>query len=101
MHANDHVACLKAIGPEPFEDPWELAAILRAADRRLGRACLLNWMSKMDPEHPALVVIGVRFGTTATTPLPQCETPPWPPSLPSDRQQCRSKGDPAGRTRRT
>ena len=26
----------------PFEDPWALAAILRAADRRLGRACLLE-----------------------------------------------------------
>lgn len=47
---------------EPFEDPWELGAVLRAADRRLGRACLLDWAQGLDPEHPALVVIGARFG---------------------------------------
>jgi hypothetical protein len=46
---------------ESFEDPWELAAILRAADRRLGRACLLNWAQALDPEHPALAVIQARF----------------------------------------
>ncbi len=46
---------------EPFEDPWELAAILRAADRRLGRACLLDWAQELDLEHPALVVIRARF----------------------------------------
>ena len=50
---------------EPFEDPWELAAILRAADRRLGRACLLGWAKGLDPEHPALVVIRARFGDAA------------------------------------
>ena len=47
---------------EPFEDPWKLAAILRATDRRLGRACLLGWAKQLDPEHPALVVIQARFG---------------------------------------
>lgn len=45
----------------PFEDPWELAAILRAADRRLGRACLLGWAQELDLGHPALVVIRARF----------------------------------------
>jgi hypothetical protein len=49
---------------EPFEDPWELAAILRAADRRLGRTCLLDWTRTLDAEHPALEVIAARFGTT-------------------------------------
>lgn len=48
---------------EPFEDPWELAAILRAADRRLGRACLIDWTRTLDAEHPAQVVIAARFGT--------------------------------------
>ena len=48
---------------EPFEDPWELAAILRAADRRLGRGCLLEWAGTLDAEHPALAVIEARFGT--------------------------------------
>lgn len=47
---------------EPFEDPWELAAILRAADRRSGRACLLGWAAGLDPGHPALEVIRARFG---------------------------------------
>ena len=47
---------------EPFEDPWELAAILRAADRRLGRNCLLDWTRELDRNHPALEVIKVRFG---------------------------------------
>jgi hypothetical protein len=50
---------------EPFDDPWELAAILRAADRRLGRTCLLDWTRKLDHEHPALAVIRARFGATA------------------------------------
>lgn len=50
---------------EPFEDPWELAAILRAADRRLGRERLLSWAKGLDPEHPALVVIRARFGDAA------------------------------------
>ena len=49
---------------QPFEDPWELAAILRAADRQLGRACLLAWAAGLDPEHPALVVLKARFGDT-------------------------------------
>ena len=49
---------------EPFQDPWELAAILRAADRRLGRACLLNRAKELDPEHPALTVLQARFGVT-------------------------------------
>ena len=47
---------------EPFEDPWELAAILRAADRRLGRERLLAWAGGLEPEHPALTVIRARFG---------------------------------------
>jgi hypothetical protein len=46
----------------PFDDPWELAAILRAADRRLGRACLLGWGDKLDAEHPARPVLAARFG---------------------------------------
>jgi hypothetical protein len=61
---------------EPFDDPWELATILRAADRRLGRACLLDWMQKLDPEHPALVVIRARFPTTTSS--LRRETPPGP-----------------------
>jgi len=48
---------------EPLDDPWELAAILRAADRRLGRDRLLGWARTLDPEHPALVVIRTRFGS--------------------------------------
>jgi hypothetical protein len=47
---------------EPFDDPWELAAILRAADRRLGRACLLGWGNNLDTEHPARLVLAARFG---------------------------------------
>ena len=51
---------------EPVEDPWELAAILRAADRRLGRDVLLAWGSTLDVEHPANPVLHARFspGTT-------------------------------------
>jgi hypothetical protein len=47
---------------ESFDDPWELAAILRAADRRLGRACLLGWGNSLDVEHPARLVLAARFG---------------------------------------
>ncbi len=47
---------------EPFEDPWELAAILRAADRRLGQASLLKWAASFDDGHPALPVLAARFG---------------------------------------
>jgi hypothetical protein len=46
---------------DPFEDPWELAAILRAADRRLGRACLMDWGNQLDRKHPAHVVLAARF----------------------------------------
>jgi hypothetical protein len=53
---------------ENFEDAWELAACLRAADRRLGRACLLDRMQTRDSGHPALVVIRARFGKTASWP---------------------------------
>ena len=51
---------------QPFEDPWELGAILRAADRRLGRDCLLAWAARLDPEHPALHVINARFAGPAS-----------------------------------
>ncbi len=54
---------------EPFEDPWELAAILRAADRRLGRACLLGWAANLDPGHPALIVLRARFGLVPSCPF--------------------------------
>ena len=47
---------------QPCEDPWELAAILRAADRRLGRACLITWAAELDQDHPALTVLTARFG---------------------------------------
>ncbi len=47
---------------EPFDDPWELAAILRAADARLGRRRLLEWGETLDGEHPAWKVLGARFG---------------------------------------
>ena len=36
--------------------------ILRAADRRLGRACLPGWAAGLDQGHPALIVLGARFG---------------------------------------
>jgi len=51
---------------EPFEDPWELAAILRAADRRLGRGVLLAWGSTLDAEHPARPILHARFSSGAT-----------------------------------
>lgn len=47
---------------EPFDDPWELAAILRAADRRLGKTCLLDWGGQLDADHPARHVLVARFG---------------------------------------
>ena len=46
---------------EPFEDSWELGAILRAADRRLGQAYLLEWARGLDSEHPALLVLRARL----------------------------------------
>ncbi len=52
---------------QPFHDPWELAAILRAADRRLGRETLLAWSRGLDAAHPALPVICARFPDGATT----------------------------------
>jgi hypothetical protein len=61
----DYLDCPRERLMEPFEDPWELAAILRAADRRLGRACLLGWAADLDPDHPALIVLGARFGLAA------------------------------------
>ncbi len=54
---------------EPFEDPWELAAILLAANRRLGRACLLGWAAELDQGRPALIVLRARFGLTASWPF--------------------------------
>jgi hypothetical protein len=55
---------------ESFEDdPWELAAILRAADRRLGRARLLSWAAELDQAHPALIVLTARFGSSTNQPL--------------------------------
>jgi hypothetical protein len=47
---------------ESFDDPWELAAILCAADRRLGRACPLGWRNNLDADHPARLVLAARFG---------------------------------------
>jgi len=46
---------------QSFEDPWELAAFLRAADRRLGRDALLAWGSHLDSAHRALKVLQARF----------------------------------------
>ncbi len=65
---------------QSFEDPWELAAILRAADRRLGRVCLLDWAQGLDPEHPALVVIKARFAPPASSPRQDVTTAPPTPS---------------------
>lgn len=56
---------------EPFEDPWELGAILRAADRRLGRERLMAWAETLDPAHPATAVIRARFGLAASRPALQ------------------------------
>lgn len=46
---------------DPVDDPWDLTAILRAADRRLGRQALLAWALTLDPAHPALLVIQARY----------------------------------------
>lgn len=46
---------------ETFEDPWELAAVLRAADRRLGRDVLLAWGRQLDAQHPACPILLARF----------------------------------------
>ena len=46
----------------PFEDDgWELTDILRAADRRLGKAVLADWAATLDDAHPALAVLALRF----------------------------------------
>lgn len=55
---------------EPVEDPWKLAAILRAADRRLGREVLLAWGSTLDAKHPANPVLHARFSPGRTTGSP-------------------------------
>lgn len=52
---------------DAFEYPWELAAILRAADRRLGRDVLLAWGCTLDAEHPACPVLHARFSSGRTT----------------------------------
>ena len=58
----------RALVGSAFALPLLSSAILRAADRRLGRACLLTWAGELDPEHPALVVIGARFGIAIPEP---------------------------------
>ncbi len=60
---------------EPVEDPWELAAILRAADRRLGRNVLLAWGSTLDAEHPACPVLHARFSHGRATASPGAGDP--------------------------
>jgi len=46
----------------PFEDDgWELTDMLRAADRRLGKAALLDWAQGLDAEHPAHRILQARF----------------------------------------
>ena len=48
---------------DPFvDDDWELTDILRAADRRLGKARLLDWGLSLDADHPAHKVLSARFG---------------------------------------
>jgi hypothetical protein len=37
---------------EPFDNPWELAVILRTADRRLGKDYLLTWARRPGPRTP-------------------------------------------------
>jgi hypothetical protein len=50
---------------DPFEDDgWELTDILRAADRRLGRAVLKTWAKTLDDGHPAHAVLAARFGAS-------------------------------------
>jgi hypothetical protein len=48
---------------EPFvDDNWELTDMLRAADRRLGRAALEAWRAGLDAGHPAHSVLDARLG---------------------------------------
>jgi hypothetical protein len=42
-------------------DQWELGDILRASDRRIGKAKLLEWAKTLPPENPALLVLAARF----------------------------------------
>jgi len=50
----------------PFtEDRWELADILRAADRRLGKEALQSWSRDLGADHPAKRVLDKRFGPLA------------------------------------
>jgi hypothetical protein len=50
----------------PFAaDLWEFTDILRAADRRMGRATLEVWVSGLDDEHPARQVFASRYATSA------------------------------------
>ena len=62
---------------QPVHDPWELAAILRAADRRLGRETLLAWSRTLDGAHAALPVIRARFPApgTAASDAPTADRP--------------------------
>jgi hypothetical protein len=47
---------------EPFgEDLWELTDMLRAADRRVGKAALRAWGAGLDEGHPARPVIEARL----------------------------------------
>lgn len=46
---------------EPFDDPWELLDILRAADRRLGREALDEWGNGLEDQHPAKAVLSTRY----------------------------------------
>lgn len=59
----------------PFEDLRELAAVPRAADRPLGRACLLGWAAGLDQGHPALIVSG---GASSWRPRPEWTGRPRP-----------------------
>ena len=45
------------------EDHWSLTDILRAADRRIGRARLLEWAETLPEKSPARLVVAARFGT--------------------------------------
>jgi hypothetical protein len=47
---------------EGFDDSWELTDVLRAADRRLGRATVTAWADTLDARHPARPVVEARFG---------------------------------------
>jgi len=47
---------------DPFpQDEWELTDILKAADARIGKTKLQEWMKNLDIEHPALKVLNWRF----------------------------------------